>query len=97
MRTAVSMQSGTLVVISNDGSDGWHDHQMGPTVNQSGGSAHTLTGPGTCGSGDSALPGISLSSLHALGRCGYGPHLSLILVSLYAFPAEPLVLFPGPP
>ena len=74
----------TLVVIMYDDSDGWYDHQMGPIVNQSTGSADTLTGPGACGSSNNSLPGISPGNLHALGRCGYGPRLPLMLISPYA-------------
>ena len=75
--------SSTLVVIMYDDSDGWYDHQMGPVVNQSAGAADTLTGPGTCGSANNALPGPA-GNPHALGRCGYGPRLPLLLISPYA-------------
>ena len=63
----------TAVVILYDDSDGWYDHQMGPIVNQSTSPADALTGPGTCGDGSTALPGIDSGNPHAQGRCGYGP------------------------
>ncbi|HWO36184.1 MAG TPA: alkaline phosphatase family protein, partial [Candidatus Acidoferrum sp.] len=39
--------------------------------------ADALTGPGACGTGANSLAGIQ-------ARCGYGPRLPLVLVSLYA-------------
>ena len=74
----------TAVIIAYDDSDGWYDHQMGPIVNQSTTSADMLTGTGACGNGDFALPGVNPSTLHAQGRCGYGPRLPLLVVSPYA-------------
>ena len=73
-----------MVVILYDDSDGWYDHQMSPIVNQSNGSADTLTGPGACGTGSFALPGIDPANLHALGRCGYGPRQPLLVISPFA-------------
>lgn len=74
--------SNTAVVITYDDSDGWYDHQMGPLVNQSQGTADTLTSPGYCGNSlNNALPGITPGNLHALGRCGYGPRLPLMVIS----------------
>ena len=73
----------TAVIINYDDSDGWYDHQLGQIVNQSTTAIDALTGPGACGTGtDSALPGIS--SLHAQGRCGYGPRLPMMVISPYA-------------
>jgi phospholipase C len=72
----------TAVVIAYDDSDGWYDHQMGPIVNQSATAMDALTGPGQCGTGDAALPGVSVA--HAQGRCGYGPRLPLLVISPYA-------------
>jgi len=73
----------TAVIIAYDDSDGWYDHQLGQIVNQSTTAMDALTGPGACGNGtNSALPGIS--SLHAQGRCGYGPRLPLMVISPYA-------------
>ena len=76
--------SSTAVVIMYDDSDGWYDHQMGPIVNTSTGPADALTGPGTCGNGATALPGVNPANAHALGRCGYGPRLPLLVVSPWA-------------
>ena len=73
----------TAVFINYDDSDGWYDHQLGQIVNQSTTATDALTGPGACGNGtDSALPGTS--SLHAQGRCGYGPRLPMMVISPYA-------------
>ena len=78
----------TAVVIMYDDSDGWYDHQMGPIVNQSQGTADALTGTGLCGSAakDTALPGNDPSNEHAFGRCGYGPRQPLVVVSPFARP-----------
>jgi phospholipase C len=76
--------SSTAVVIAYDDSDGWYDHQMPPLVNQSVTSADMITGNGTCGSASQALPGVSASTTHAQGRCGYGPRLPLLVISPYA-------------
>jgi phospholipase C len=76
----------TAVVIAYDDSDGWYDHQMPPTVNQSATASDGLTGTGLCGSGTTALPGVAATAVHAQGRCGYGPRLPLLVVSPYAKP-----------
>jgi len=76
--------SSTAVVILYDDSDGWYDHQMGPIVNTSTGAADALTGPGFCGNGLNALPGLNPANAHALGRCGYGPRQPLLVVSPWA-------------
>ena len=72
----------TAVVIAYDDSDGWYDHQMSPIVNQSSTAADALVGPGSCGDGSTAMS--SITSLHAQGRCGYGPRLPLLVISPYA-------------
>jgi phospholipase C len=74
----------TAVVIAYDDSDGWYDHQMPPTVNQSATASDGLTGVGLCGSGTAALAGATATAVHAQGRCGYGPRLPLLVVSPYA-------------
>jgi phospholipase C len=75
----------TAVVILYDDSDGWYDHVMSPIVNQSTAPADALTGPGACGTGtSSALPGTAPATLHAQGRCGYGPRQPLLVISPYA-------------
>jgi phospholipase C len=71
----------TAVVIAYDDSDGWYDHQMGPIVNHSSTAADELTGTGECGNGATALPGVASGTLHAQGRCGYGPRLPLMVIS----------------
>jgi phospholipase C len=76
--------SSTAVVILYDDSDGWYDHQMGPIVNQSTGTADALTGASACGTGGLSLPGIDAGNVHALGRCGYGMRQPLIVVSPWA-------------
>jgi phospholipase C len=74
----------TAVVILYDDSDGWYDHQMGPIVNQSMGTADALTGPGECGNGANSLPGVNPSNQHAVGRCGYGPRQPFLVISPWA-------------
>ena len=76
----------TAVVIAWDDSDGWYDHQMPPIVNPSSSAQDALTGPGACGDGNAALPGIAekAARAHAQGRCGYGPRLPLLVVSPWA-------------
>jgi phospholipase C len=74
----------TAVIIAYDDSDGWYDHQLGQIVNQSTTSADMLTGQGACGNGETALPGVNPSTLHAQGRCGYGPRLPLMVISPWA-------------
>jgi phospholipase C len=76
--------SSTLIVITYDDSDGWYDHQMGPIINQSAGSADALTAPGACGNANNSLPGITPGNLHATGRCGYGPRIPVTVISPYA-------------
>jgi len=74
----------TAVVIAFDDSDGWYDHQLGQIVNQSATAADALSGTGLCGSGAAASPGINQGTLHAQGRCGYGPRLPLLVISPWA-------------
>jgi len=74
----------TAVVIAYDDSDGWYDHALGQLVNHSSTTADALSGPGACGDGSSALPGINPSTLHAQGRCGFGPRLPLLVISPWA-------------
>ncbi|MFZ1888263.1 MAG: alkaline phosphatase family protein [Candidatus Binataceae bacterium] len=76
--------SDTAIVINYDDSDGWYDHQIGPIVNHSTTSADALTGEGACGDGSSALPGVNPATLHAQGRCGYGPRLPMMVISPWA-------------
>jgi phospholipase C len=74
----------TAIVIMYDDSDGWYDHQMGPILNTSTGTADALTGPGACGTAATSLPGINAANTHALGRCGYGPRLPLLVISPFS-------------
>ena len=74
----------TAVVVLYDDSDGWYDHVMSPIVNQSTSPADMLTGPGSCGNGSTALPGIDSTNPHAQGRCGYGPRQPLLVISPWA-------------
>lgn len=72
----------TAVVVLYDDSDGWYDHQMGPIVNTSASAQDALTGTGTCGNGALVLSGVS--GMPAMGRCGYGPRLPLLVISPWA-------------
>jgi phospholipase C len=72
------------VVILYDDSDGWYDHQMSPILNQSATAADALTGPGLCGSGVNALPGVASGTTHAQGRCGYGPRQPFLVISPFS-------------
>jgi phospholipase C len=74
----------TALIVLYDDSDGWYDHQLGQIVNGSNTSADALTGPGNCGSGANALPGVNPSTTHAQGRCGYGPRQPLLVISPWA-------------
>jgi phospholipase C len=74
----------TAVVILYDDSDGWYDHQLGPIFNQSETTADALTGKYTCGNGSTALPGINPATVHAQGRCGYGPRIPFLVISSWA-------------
>jgi phospholipase C len=77
--------SSTAVIIAYDDSDGWYDHQMGPILSSSVSPQDALTGPGVCGTGTNALPGINPAvTPHAQGRCGYGPRLPFLVISPYA-------------
>jgi phospholipase C len=70
----------TAVIITYDDSDGWYDHQMGPIVNQSNVSDDQLLGASNCG----VPKAIDASGAIQNGRCGYGPRLPLLVISLYA-------------
>jgi phospholipase C len=77
--------SNTVILVTYDDSDGWYDH-VHNVVNGSATSKDGLSGPGKCGDGTSALPGVDPSNLHAQGRCGYGPRLPLLVISPWAKP-----------
>jgi phospholipase C len=74
----------TVVLLTWDDSDGWYDHLMGPIVNSSVGPVDALDGDGICGDGKAILPGPAPATRHALGRCGYGPRLPLLVLSPWA-------------
>ena len=77
----------TAIILAYDDSDGWYDH-LPMIVNGSATTADTLAGPGLCStstaSAATALPGVSAATLHAQGRCGYGPRIPLLVVSPWA-------------
>jgi phospholipase C len=86
----------TAVVILYDDSDGWYDHQMPPIVNPSTGVADFLNGTGLCTSGAQqngaapttpllgAVPAEGGAAAPALGRCGYGTRVPLMVISPFA-------------
>ena len=55
----MSSWKSTAVVVLYDDSDGWYDHQMGPTVSQSQTPLDALTGTGSCGTNTAEVPGGS--------------------------------------
>ena len=79
--------SSTAIIVTYDDSDGWYDH-LPMIVNGSATTADTLAGPGLCStataSGATALPGVAATTLHAQGRCGYGPRIPMLVVSSWA-------------
>jgi len=80
----------TAVIIAYDDSDGWYDHVTSPLVNQSATASdqNTQTEAYMCGSvagaTTTALPGVSTTTTHAQGRCGYGPRQPFLVISPYA-------------
>jgi phospholipase C len=75
----------TVVIVTYDDSDGWYDH-VHNIVNGSATTHDVYSSVGTCGDSGSALPGIDPGTLHAQGRCGYGPRLPLLVISPWAKP-----------
>ena len=65
----------TAIFILYDDSDGWYDHVMGPTVNQSNDAADVLTDAGMCG--------VAKAGAY-LDRCGYGPRQPLMAISPFS-------------
>jgi phospholipase C len=80
----------TAIIFNYDDSDGWYDHQAPPIVNPSTGAADALNGNALCNSGaqqNGAAPTKPLlgnDGNPALGRCGYGTRIPLLIVSPYA-------------
>jgi phospholipase C len=76
----------TAIIIAYDDSDGWYDH-LTDFVNGSATTADALNGAGVCisaASAAAALPGVSATTLHAQGRCGYGPRMPFLVISPWA-------------
>jgi phospholipase C len=81
-----SFWSSTAIIIAYDDSDGWYDHISNP-VNGSATSADTLNGAGVCISAAAAAnawAGVAATTLHAQGRCGYGPRMPFLVISPWA-------------
>ena len=82
--------SSTAIILNYDDSDGWYDHQSPPIVNPSTGVADGLNGAGVCTHGaqqTGPAPSTPLAGNDgnpALGRCGYGTRVPLLVVSPYA-------------
>jgi phospholipase C len=68
----------TAIFIAYDDSDGWYDHQVGPTLFPSHGSKDALTGTGACQFTNES------SKVEHDNRCGLGPRLPFMLISPYA-------------
>jgi phospholipase C len=73
----------TVIIVTYDDSDGWYDHVYN-VVNGSATVHDAFSSAGTCGDSRSALPGVNPGTLHAQGRCGYGPRLPLLVISPWA-------------
>ena len=59
---------------------------MSNVINGSETAKDGFSGPGKCGDGTTALPGVDPRTSHAQGRCGYGPRLPLLVISPWAKP-----------
>jgi phospholipase C len=75
----------TIIIVTYDDSDGWYDH-VSNVVNGSETAKDGFSTKGKCGDGTTALPGVDAGTLHAQGRCGYGPRLPLLVISPWAKP-----------
>jgi phospholipase C len=73
----------TVILVAYDDSDGWYDH-VSNVINGSATKSDAFSSPGQCGNGATALAGVAPSTLHAQGRCGYGPRLPLLVISPWA-------------
>jgi phospholipase C len=82
--------SSTAVIFNYDDSDGWYDHQAPPIVNPSTAAIDALNGPGVCTHGAQqtgpapATPLLGADGKPALGRCGYGTRVPLLVASPFA-------------
>jgi phospholipase C len=68
----------TAIFIAYDDSDGWYDHQVGPTLFPSHTPGDALTGTGACQFTNAG------SVVEHDNRCGLGPRLPFMLISPYA-------------
>jgi phospholipase C len=75
----------TVIILAYDDSDGWYDH-VNHVINGSETSRDGFSAIGRCGDPSTALPGVQAGTLHAQGRCGYGPRLPLLVISPWAKP-----------
>jgi phospholipase C len=82
--------SSTAVIFNYDDSDGWYDHQAPPIVNPSTAAIDALNGPGVCTHGAQqtgpapATPLLGADGKPAMGRCGYGTRVPLLVASPFA-------------
>jgi phospholipase C len=80
----------TAIILAYDDSDGWYDHQAPPIVNPSNGAADALNGDQLCNEGAQQRgpapqsPLLGSDGKPALGRCGYGTRLPLLVISPFA-------------
>ena len=77
--------SSTVILVAYDDSDGWYDH-VNNVINGSATEQDAYTSLGVCGNSATALPGVNPATLHAQGRCGYGPRLPILVISPWAKP-----------
>jgi phospholipase C len=75
----------TVIIVSYDDSDGWYDH-TNYVINGSETVRDGFSAIGRCADPKTALPGVDARTLHAQGRCGYGPRLPLLVISPWAKP-----------
>jgi phospholipase C len=68
----------TAIFIAYDDSDGWYDHQVGPTLFPSHTAGDHLNGSGVCQFSNES------SKVEHDNRCGLGPRLPFLLISPYA-------------
>jgi phospholipase C len=80
-----SFWSSTAIILAYDDSDGWYDH-LSNVINGSTGPQDFLTSTGVCLSAAAATTALSdvATGKPALGRCGYGPRLPLLVISPWA-------------
>jgi phospholipase C len=81
-----SFWTSTAIIIAYDDSDGWYDH-VNNLVNGSATAQDFVNGTGICISqtaANNALPGVLATTLHAQGRCGYGPRQPFLVISPWA-------------